>query len=90
LLHAEFSNINPNDMKKQEKNRVKTEMVASYKGRRYQLLYIGRMKQGDERALLMYFDGSRKFWVDGKKVSEIEEKRKGNSSAKPNKRKVAT
>ncbi len=44
--------------------------TASYKGRTYNLLYIGDTKFG-RRARLAFSDGSKDFWVDASLVSNI-------------------
>lgn len=40
-----------------------TNQVASYKGKKYRLLWSGSTKYG-QRAKLGFWDGSKEFWVD--------------------------
>ena len=47
---------------------TKKNDVATYKGRKYRLLWIGQTKFG-RRAKLGYFDGSKEFWADAAAVS---------------------
>ena len=44
------------------------ERFATYKGRRYQLLFNGKTKFGD-RARLKYLDGSKEFWCDSRLIT---------------------
>lgn len=43
---------------------------AMYKNRRYRLEYLGSTRYG-RRAKLAFDDGSRVFWVDAHRVSEV-------------------
>ena len=42
--------------------------IATYKGRKYRLAWMGATKYG-QRAKLQFFDGSREFWADAAAVS---------------------
>jgi len=42
--------------------------VATYKGRKYRVNWIGDTKYG-RRAKLSFFDGSREFWVDASAIT---------------------
>jgi hypothetical protein len=53
---------------------IKTNRVASYKGRKYRLLYFGATKFG-KRAHLQFFDGSKDFWVAAENVTEVDASR---------------
>lgn len=46
-----------------------TTKTATYKGRTYNLLYLGMTKFG-RRAKLSFLDGSKEFWVDANLVRE--------------------
>jgi hypothetical protein len=46
-----------------------SERTASYKGKTYRLLFMGKTRFG-ERAKLAFMDGSKVFWV---KASAVEE-----------------
>jgi hypothetical protein len=61
----------------------KKELVCSYKEHRYILLYNGKTRTGENGALIQYFNRKRKFWVDSKDISNIEEKREGEGEAEP-------
>lgn len=50
---------------------TKTSQVATYKGRKYRLLFIGETKFG-KRAHLQFFDGTKDFWVDASAVAVSE------------------
>ncbi len=43
--------------------------TATYKGRKYRLLWKGKTRYGT-RAKLGFFDGSKEFWVDASRVTE--------------------
>lgn len=43
---------------------------ATYKGRKYKLLWVGDTKFG-RRAHLGFWDGSKSFWVDATLVSNL-------------------
>lgn len=45
-----------------------TSQIATYKGRKYRLLWVGQTKYG-KRAHLQFFDGTRDFWVDASAVA---------------------
>lgn len=45
------------------------DRLATYKGRTYKLLYLGKTKFG-HKAKLGFMDGSKEFWVDSNLVSE--------------------
>lgn len=49
--------------------------VATYKGRKYKLVWIGQTKYG-QRAHLKFFDDSKDFWADAALVSNIETARR--------------
>lgn len=51
--------------------------VATYKGRKYRLMWVGKTKYG-QRAHLAFFDGSRDFWVNADLVSVSESTRSGS------------
>lgn len=55
---------------------TKSNRVAEYKGRKYRLLWSGKTKYG-QRAHLEFFDGSKDFWVDASKVTEVASYRSG-------------
>jgi len=44
--------------------------TATYKGRKYRLVWMGATKYG-QRAKLQFFDGSREFWADAAAVSVV-------------------
>lgn len=48
--------------------RFASQQVATYKGRTYKLLYLGKTKFGD-KAKLGFMDGSKEFWVDAHLVT---------------------
>jgi hypothetical protein len=63
----------------------KKEMVATYKGKRFLLLYTGKTRTGRDGALLMLFNGQRRFWADADEISDVQERRSGvNDSVERN------
>ncbi len=55
---------------------TKTTKTGEYHGKNYRVLYIGQTKRG-YRALLEFFDGTRRFWVDGDAVRLTSTPRRG-------------
>ena len=43
---------------------------ATYKGRTYRLDWVGQTRYG-RRAKLSFMDGSKSFWVDASKITEV-------------------
>lgn len=50
-----------------------------YKGRKYQVKFLGKTKHGD-RAHLAFLDGSKDFWVDAKLVGEVPKEEAGQTT----------
>jgi hypothetical protein len=60
-------------MKVEEEEKKKAELMCTYKGKHYQLLYVGKTRaRTEDGAFLMFFNGTKKFWVDASKISQIE------------------
>jgi hypothetical protein len=47
-----------------------TPQFATYKGRKYKLLFIGETRFG-RRAHLQFQDGTKDFWVDERQISTL-------------------
>jgi hypothetical protein len=58
-----------------------TNQVASYKGKKYRLLWIGDTKYG-RRAHLGFFSGDKDFWVDASAVTVSENAPRRQSSSR--------
>ncbi len=61
--------------------------TANYKGRTYQLKFIGKTKFGD-KAKLAFMDGSKEFWVDSNLVT-VDDGGKSGYTPKAGRRKMS-